>query len=155
MQPIPPAYWNLAGALYAYLYIQLSRQQIDIVGESQLIGYPTQFPSVSMMDWVTNKPNARFWVLKLLKDSFHSGDTLVETAIHSGDLAAQAFLTPAGHKLLLVNKRDHAFDVPIEDADKASALTVDVETGDDPARSVKPIAGKIRLEPFAVTVVSW
>jgi hypothetical protein len=155
VQPIPPAYWNLAGALYAYLYIELSRQQIDIIGESQLVGYPTQFPSVSMMNWVTNKPNARFWVLKLLKDSFHPGDKLVETAVSPSDLAAQAFLTPEGRKLLLVNKRDRAFDVPLEDADKASALTVDVETGDGPARTVKPVAGKLRLEPFAVTVVSW
>jgi len=153
--PPPAAYWNLAGSLYAYLYIELSRLQIDIIGESQLVGYPTQFPSVSMMDWIANKPNARFWVLKLIKDSFHPGDKLVETSVSSGDLAAQAFLTPAGRKLLLANKRDHAFDVPIADADKASALTVDAETGDGPARAVKPIAAKLRLEPFAVTVVSW
>jgi hypothetical protein len=153
--PPPAAYWNLAGSLYAYLYIELSRLQIDIIGESQLVGYPTQFPSVSMMDWITNKPNARFWVLKLLKDSFHPGDKLVETSISSGDLAAQAFLTPAGRKLLLVNKRDRAFEVPLENAGKASVLTVDVETGDGPARTVKPIAGKLSLEPFAVTVVSW
>ena len=153
--PPPAAYWNLAGSLYAYLYIELSRLQIDVIGESQLVGYPTQFPSVSMMDWIANKPNARFWVLKLIKDSFHPGDKLVETSVSSGDLAAQAFLTPAGRKLLLANKRDHAFDVPIEDADKASALTVDAETGDGPARAVKPIAAKLRLEPFAVTVVSW
>jgi hypothetical protein len=32
---------------------------------------------------------------------------------------------------------------------------VDAETGDGPARAVKPIAAKLRLEPFAVTVVSW
>ena len=153
--PPPAAYWNLAGSLYAYLFIELSGLQVDIIGESQLVGYPTQFPSVSMMDWITNKPNARFWVLKLLKDSFHPGDKLVETSISSGDLAAQAFLTPAGRKLLLANKRDRAFDVPLEDADRASALTVDVESGEGPARAVKPVAGKLRLEPFAVTVVSW
>ncbi len=52
--PPPPAYWNLAGSLYAYLSIQLSRMQIDVLGESQRIGYPTQFPRVSMMDWTTN-----------------------------------------------------------------------------------------------------
>jgi hypothetical protein len=108
-----------------------------------------------MMDWTTNKPNARFWVLKLLKDSFHPGDKLVETAASSGDLSAQAYLTPTGRKLLLVDKRDRAVDVPLEDADKASALTVDAETGDGPARIAKPVAGKLRLEPFAVTVVSW
>ena len=129
--------------------------QIDIIGESQLIGYPTQFPSVSMMDWTTNKPNARFWVLKLIKDSFHPGDTLVYTSISSDDLAAQAFITPTGRKLLLVNKRDRTVDVSLADASSASALTVDVETGDNPARIVKPENGKIRMGPFAVTVVGW
>ncbi len=153
--PPPAAYWNLAGSVYAYLFIELSRQQIDIIGESQLVGYPTQFPSVSMMDWITNKPNARFWVLKLLKDSFHPGDKLVETTINSDDLAAQAFVTPAGRKLLVVNKRNHAVEIPLQDADKASALTVDEASGEASARSVKPAGGNIKLEPFAVTVVSW
>ena len=158
MQPIPPAYWNLAGSLYAYLYIELSRLQIDVIGESQLVGYPTQFPSVSMMNWEDNKPNARFWVLKLIKDSFHPGDRLVETTLggsHAVDLAAQAFVTPEGRKLLLANKRDHAIEVQLPDAEKATAVTVDAATGDGPARSVKPADGKIELEPFAVTVVSW
>jgi len=156
--PPPPAYWNLAGSLYAYLYIELAKQRIDIVGESQLIGYPTQFPSVSMMNWQNNKPNARFWVLKLIKDSFHPGDTLVETTLtgaDAGDVSAQAFLTPAGRKLLLANKRDRELEIALPDAAKASALTVDVESGDGPARSVKPADGKLKLSPFAVTVVSW
>ena len=158
VQPIPPAYWNLAGSLYAYLYIELSRLQIDIIGESQLVGYPTQYPSVSMMNWENNKPNARYWVLKLIKDSFHPGDTLVETSLRGvaeADVAAQAYSTPAGRKLLLANKRDRAVDIQLADADKATALSVDLETGDGPARAVKPADGKIRLEPFAVTVVSW
>jgi len=154
-KPIPPTHWNLAGALYAYLFIELSRQQIDIIGESQLVGYPTQFPSVSMMNWTNNKPNARFWVLKLIKDSFHPGDRLVETSISSADLAAQAFITPAGRRLLLINKRDRAIDLPLPNADQANAVTVDETTGDGPARNVKPADGKIKLEPFAVTVVSW
>jgi len=156
--PIPPAYWNLAGSLYAYLYMQLARLQIDVIGESQLVGYPTQYPSVSMMDWTNNKPNARFWVLKLIKDNFHAGDTLVQTELAgmtAADLEAQAFITPAGHKLLLASKRDRAIEVPLPNADKATAVTVDVETGDGPARSVSPANGKIKLEPFAVTVVSW
>ena len=154
----PPAYWNLAGALYGYLYIELARQQIDIIGESQLIGYPTQFPSVSMMDWTRNQPNARFWVLKLLKDTFHPGDKLLETELkgdHSADLAAQAFITPSGRKLLLVNKRNSAIEIPLADAATATALTVDLATEDGPARSIKPAGDKIKLEPFAVTVVSW
>ena len=108
-----------------------------------------------MMDWTNNKPNARFWVLKLLKDNFHPGDKLVETSIDSGDLGAQAFITPGGHKLLLLNKRGRAVAVQLPDAHQASALIVDIETGDNPARNVKPTDGKMKMGPFAVAVVNW
>ena len=154
----PKAYWNLSGSLFAYLFVELSRLQIDIIGESQLVGYPTQYPSVSMMNWENNKPNARFWVLKLIKDSFHPGDRLVETGLKgdaSSDLEAQAFLTSGGHKLLIANKRDRVVEVSLPEAAKATALVVDSATGDGPPRVLKPGGSKLRLEPFAVAVVSW
>ena len=156
--PPPAVYWNLSGSLYAYLYIELTRLQIDVIGESQLIGYPTQYPSVSMMNWEDNKPNARFWVLKLIKDNFHPGDKLVETRLegaHADDLAAQAFVTSAGQKLLVVNKRNRAVDVGIANADKATAHAVDGQSGEGPARALPVEGAKIHLEPFAVAVVSW
>jgi hypothetical protein len=153
--PPPAAYWNLAGALYADLFINLSRLGIDVAGESQLIGYPTQYPSVSMMDWQSDMPNARFWVLKLIKDNFHPGDKLVETKTDSADVSAQAFLTSAGRKLLLINKRDRAVEIALPEGERAKALTVDGQSGEGPARAVVPAEGKIDLKPFAVTVVSW
>ena len=153
--PPPAAYWNLAGALYADLFIELSRLQIDIAGESQLVGYPTQFPSVSMMDWTTNRPNARFWVLKLIKDSFHPGDKLVETKITSKDLGAQAFITPGGHRLLLVNKRNREQVVAIPNSNNSKAQSVDLVSANSPARAIELENGSVHLGPFAVTVVSW
>lgn len=67
-------------------------------------------------------------MLKLIKDNFHPGNSLVETNLNgpdSGDVEAQTFLTPAGHKLLLANKRDHVVEVKLPDALTAKALTVD------------------------------
>ena len=64
-------------------------------------------------------------------------------------------MTQTGRKLLLTNKRSQATEVLLPDADQATALTVDEQTGDGPARSVKVDHGAIHLEPFAVTVVSW
>ena len=61
-QPIPNSYWNLTCALYAYIFGELTRMGVDVAGESQLVGYPTQFPSVSMVDWNTGKPNSRIRV---------------------------------------------------------------------------------------------
>src|SRR5438046_8762843 len=66
--------------MYAYLFGQLTELGIDVAGESQLVGFPTQFASVSMVDWNNGKPNARFWVLKLLHDNFGQGDKQVEIA---------------------------------------------------------------------------
>ena len=76
---IPNSYWNLSGALYAYVYGELAKLGIEYDGESQLVGYPTQFPSVSLVDWITGQPNARYWVLKLIHDNFGPGDKQVES----------------------------------------------------------------------------
>ena len=109
----PPGYWNLAGAMYAHIYIETAKMGIDVLGESQLVGYPSQFPSVSMMDYNTAEPNARFWVLKLLKDNFGPGDKLVETRNPSSSLSAQAFETSHGKLLLVINKRNRADQVDL------------------------------------------
>jgi|SRR5579863_372780 len=111
-----------------------------------------------MMDWTTNQPNARFWSLKLLKDSFQPGDTLVATSLRAplaSDVEAQAFATATDRKLLLINKRDRPIDIAIPDAGHAQVLTVDEQSGENPARSVSPQGGILTLQPFAVTVVRW
>jgi hypothetical protein len=154
----PEIYWNAAGALYAYLFIGLTNQGIDVIGESQLVGYPSQFPSVSMMDWRTGKPNARYWVLKLIKDNFHPGDKLTETHISHDqqEIAAQAFLTPQGRKLLLINKRNRAAQITLPaEAAAATLSTVNESTGDGPPQISQVSGTTITLAPYAVTVVSW
>jgi hypothetical protein len=154
---IPHAYWNAAGALYGYLFIEESRLGVDVIGESQLVGYPSQFPSVSMMNYNTGKPNARYWVLKLIKDNFHSGDTLVATTAGSGaSIDAQAYITPQGKKILLVNKRNTPVEVTLPaEAKSASVSTVDEATGDIAARVSQQFGVKLPLAPYAVSVVSW
>jgi hypothetical protein len=150
---LPPRYWNAAGALYAYLYMALAQQGIDAVGESQLVGYPTQFPSVSMMDWKDGKPNARYWVLKLIKDNFHPGDTLVTTKLDSSDCAAQAFVTPRGRKILLINKRNRTIHLMLPANLALSSLaTVDEASGEGPARVSQGQGHTLDLAPFAVVV---
>ncbi len=96
----PNGYWNLAGAMYADLYMQCARLGIDVIGESQLVGYKSQFPSVSMMNYKTSEPNARYWTLKLLLENFGPGDKLAATTTPNGLTAAQAFETSHGRKLL-------------------------------------------------------
>jgi hypothetical protein len=153
---IPALYWNAAGALYAYLFEELAQQGIEVIGESQLVGYPSQFPSVSMIDWKNSKPNARYWVLHLLKDTFHPGDQLVKTELsgHS-DVAAQGFVTPTGRKLLVINRKNREIDVTLpKGAQNANLLIVDQASGEAAARSSKADGAHLKLAPFAVAIVS-
>ncbi|HEY4146047.1 GH39 family glycosyl hydrolase [Pinirhizobacter sp.] len=149
----PKGYWNLSGALYAYLYARTAALGIDVVGESQLVGYPTQYPSVSMINYHTNAPNARYWVLKLLKDNFGPGDQLVASASTSSAVFVQGFLTAHGRKLLLVNKRQTSQTVKL---DQAGAMVSYVAPSTaDHAAATQSAGAELTLEPFEVTVVSF
>jgi hypothetical protein len=150
-ETIPDAYWTATGALYAYVYVTAMRLGIDIVGESQLVGCPTQFPSVSMVDWNTGAPNARYWVLKLIHDHFKPGDKLVETGGSTGDILAQALVTPAGRALLVVNKRNAAKTIRLKEEWIGAHLSV-VDSSAAP-RTTALEGREIALNAFAVAVL--
>lgn len=153
-KPIPNSYWALCGGLYAYLYAELAKRGVEVAGESQLVGYPTQFPSVSMVDWNTGQPNARFWVLKLLHDNFGSGDKLVETHVHNPYVYAQGFVTRSGQrKLMLVNQRDRAFEADIPDSQGSDVTYVDQSTNFQAAGSAHLSESWLRLSGLEVAVV--
>jgi len=155
---IPHRYWNAAASLYAYLFVELSKLGVEVIGESQLVGYPSQFPSVSMIDYNNGKPNARYWVLKMIVDNFHSGDRLVTTRPSSGSDEdqpyVQGFVTPQGRKILLVNRtnREETAEIPADFA-HASFATVDEATGDSAPRTGQLSGTGLTLAPFAVTVL--
>ncbi len=155
-KPIPNSYWHLTGAMYAYIFGELSRLGIDVAGESQLVGYPTQFPSVSMVDWDTGRPNARFWVLRLLKDNFGPGDKIVETSFSMPDVYALPVVTQAGkHRVLLVNKRERQITIDVPGASGAQLEFVDMSTGSQPSTSARLGADKVILGGYSVAVVTF
>src|SRR6266576_1297551 len=161
-KPIPDSYWNLAGAEYAYIFAELTRLGIDVAGESQLVGYPTQFPSVSMVDWNNGKPTARLWVLKLLHDNFGPGDKIMENVPASPSapdhpyLTGLAVVTKAGkRKMLLVNKRDRNLDLSIAGAAGGRFDYVDVTTGFQPPASTKLASDKLMIHGFSVGVLTF
>lgn len=153
---IPDSYWNLSGAMFAYIYLELAKIGIEVAGESQLVGYPTQFPDVSMMNWKNGKPNARYWVLKLLKDNFGPGDKLLSTSINTAEVAAQAFITGHGKKLLLINKRNKEIVIALSSGSKGLPVNyVDVSTGENPASERKLTSNTITLKPFSVAIINF
>jgi hypothetical protein len=158
-QPIPNSYWNLTCAMYAYIFGELTRMGIDVAGESQLVGYPTQFPSVSMVDWNTGKPNSRIRLLNLLRGNFGPGDKIVETEpfnrLVDSYLYSLAVVKPDGkRRILVVNKRDRPFDITVPGAMGGQEDYVDQITGFDPPATAKLTSEKITLNGLAVAVVT-
>ena len=160
-KPIPESYWNLAGAMYAYLFGQLTELGIDVAGESQLVGFPTQFPSVSMVDWNNGKPNARFWVLKLLHDNFELGDNQVEitptiaSSPNNAYLYSLAFVAKNGkRRVLLVNKRDRTSDVSVAGSAGGQVNYVDQTTAFNPPATAKLNTDIVKLAGYSVAVVA-
>jgi hypothetical protein len=151
---IPDSYWNLSGAVYAYVFGHLASLGIDIAAESQLVGYPTQFPSVSMIDWNTGAPNARFRVLELMKNNFSPGDKIVKTSSGSPYVYALGMIKPGGErKLLLVSKRDRNLEVTLPG--RASEVQFVDQTTKGNAPGKQSLNGdKLTLGGFAVAVVT-
>jgi len=83
--PFPDIYWNAAASYYAYVFAKLSIQGIDVLGESQLVGYPQlgslapQYPSVALLNLQTGQGTARYWVLKMLVRHMQIGDHMMKT----------------------------------------------------------------------------
>jgi hypothetical protein len=156
--PITPVYWNLSASVYSYFFIELTKAHIDVIGESQLVGFPTQYPDVSMINYQNNKPNARFWVLKMIKDNIKAGDKLVETSIaanNGDDIAGQGFTNGNSKKVLILNKRNKTVQLKVPPEFKGAKIsTIDERSGDDaPVQSV--ISGDaIELKPFGVCLVT-
>jgi len=152
--PEPRGYFALAGAMYADTFIETSRMGIDVIGESQLVGYPTQYPSVTMIDHTNSKPNARYWVLKLLLDNFHPGDKLMSTSGTGPDIAAQGYETQHGRKMLIVNRRNFAQDATLPAGFSGGRVTyVAASTGDNPPATETMQGTTIHLRPFETAVV--
>jgi hypothetical protein len=156
-QPIPDAYWNLSAAAYAYFYITLTKRGVDVIGESQLVGFPSQYPDVTMINYKNNKPNARYWVLKLINDNIKPGDKLVQTDVKGdnwGGLTAQGFITGTGKKVLIINKRNKTVMMKLPPEFKGGQLNiVDGDSGDNAPTQSVITDEPIQMKPFAVCLI--
>jgi hypothetical protein len=155
-KPIPDSYWNLCAAEYAYIYAGLAKVGVKVVGESALAQLPSFYPSVTMMDWNTGLPNARYWVLKLLRDNFGPGDRITDATVDAPYVYASGFITPKGErKVLLVNKRDRTIEVSLPAAAGATVDYVDQTTGSHPPASMRLSGDTLTLRGLAVAVVGF
>ena len=172
--------WNVAAATFAYAFGSLAELDYAFVGMDQLIGgvWPDNSPSVSMLDWQTGQPNAKYWVTTMLASTVGSAK---EKAIVASNVSlANGTLTGGSSSIpqpvyvmpyvmedtqgvLLVNKKQTAMDVTIDGVVGGSALVVEVAlSGPDAAEPgfaptvAKELSadGKLSLGPFGVAVVT-
>jgi hypothetical protein len=152
---ISASYWNLCGAMFAYLYGNLAAQGIDVVGASQLLGYPGQYPSVTLLDWTSGLPNPRYRVLQLLLKHCHPGDALVSSAKITPTLYALAFRTQHGvRKILLVNETSGNAKVSVTGARGGSEEHVDALSKSSPPLLQAVSSDEIILHAYSVMMVT-
>ena len=119
---ISDEYWALSAAVQSYLWARLVELGMDLVGVAEFVGYPAMIPGVSLIDWETGKPNARYDALAYLLRHFGPGDAVVPTIAGRPDhpdprVHAQGFITPDGtRKLLVINKTGAPIEVTPPDS---------------------------------------
>ena len=152
-----PVYWVATGGNWADNFITAENEGIPLFSMTQMLGYATQSPSCTMVNPKTAHPNAHYWVLKLVNSNFGPGDQLVATRSSSIDIVAQASITSAGRKILLVNTSNRTVPVNLSDAFPGSSLKVEVVdeiSGEQPPRKERVTGNSVTLAPFAIAVVT-
>jgi hypothetical protein len=158
---VAPTYWNVCGATFAYLAGKLTALGIQVVGASQLLGYPFQYPSVSLLDWTTGLPNPRYRVLQLLIDNLAPGDKLIGKPVDTPVLYAQPIHKKNGRRmLLLVNKTATDIQVTVDPAstNHSSAylsreVAVDITTASEAPAVRRLESNRVVMHGFAVSFV--
>jgi len=165
---MPPGYWNMAAAQYAYAFGKISALgTVEGLGMSQYIGYPGNFPTLDMVDPNSGTPNARYWALRMLIEHLGSDHgtrniVLAGTELNvSAMLFAQAYV--ATHrdgktllgKILMVNKGGDQLIVVANGISGGEYEYVDLTTGSygQPNKEVLQ-SDQLVLGGYAVAVVS-
>jgi hypothetical protein len=108
-----------------------------------------------MVNWTTGVPNARFRVLELLHDNFGPGDRIIASQVHTPGIFAQAFVTPAGvRKILLINKRNHSVQLNIPKGKDSVEQWVDQHTAEQPPARRTLAHNHLRLGGLGVAVIT-
>ena len=164
----PRTYWSACNAAWTYLFAHVQQRGIDVLGHSQLVGYPAlpdvmggldaQYPSVALLNWTTGAGTQNYHGLELMIRQLSQGNELVSSqSSDASDVYAQAYIDRRAsrdvRKVLLINKRSTTQQVTVAGAAGGEMETVDDGSGEQPARREKLTADNITLAPFAVSVV--
>jgi len=165
---------QLSAAMYAYLYSRLAALGVKAVHISGLVAVqPDQmWQELAMIEWTSGRPNARYWVLKLLNEHFPTGSTLVQTRnftpppyplppvalermSRGAPVFGQAFLTPQGaRKLLLINRTSEPVTVNLGIEVAASWRFVDHCEGNGEPQTSDHRGNSFRMGPLVIAIAN-
>jgi hypothetical protein len=159
--------WNAAAALFSYAFGTLAERKYKLVGQDQLIGgpYPDNEPGVTMLDWQTGEPNAKYHALKLLIDS-GLGTSRAKTIVSASYDEAALYVLPyildarGGRGVMLVNKRASPATIQLEGVSSGDLSTVEAMPGAEAPGFNPPVSRRIAVDgtftlgPLAVAIVS-
>jgi len=131
---IPAAYWNLSERCMRTYSWNRPQLGIDVVNESQLVGYPSQFPSTSMVDWKDGSRMPGTAYCSILHDNLSADDRPCGYNMDDAPMWPRRHSSPEKREsCCLVNKRNWAIAVALPgDFATGRATTVDVTTGAQP-----------------------
>ena len=151
---IPEQFWTLAASVHAYGILGAMRRGVDLIAAAELVDFPGQFAGTNLIHWRTGEPNAVYRVVKMLHEQFQPGDRLVLTQVTGAAVDAQAFATPRGRKLLLINKKAQPVTVSVSGMSGGQAEWVDMHSGSRPPSKGSISGNEIVLGPQAVMVLT-
>jgi len=156
-----PLFWVASAGQWAYQYL-ISSKEVDLtsIAHSQILGYPYKFDGTSgewasgtMVDWKSNKLNAKFWVTLLMLQQVARPFSYCKTTGAPEGVYAQGIQSSKGKVLVLINKRNANVDFDLLSVAGGSALVIDELSGNGPAQLVKLTSNRITMRPFAVAFV--
>lgn len=160
--------WNAAASLFAFAFGTLAERGYLFVGQDQLVGgtWPDNEPAVSMLDWQSGEPNAKYWVTRLLAATVGSRAPKRLSPSNTSDpaglyaLAFTATAPPHARSLLLVNKRRGPATATLAGVTGGTASCVEVGAGlSEPGFAPTVVrqlsnGGVLAMGGFATCVVS-
>ncbi|KAL0484627.1 nol6 [Acrasis kona] len=153
-------FWIMSGAQFAYCFAKLSAFGIEAVGMSQMVGFPGQYPSVSMVNWETGVGNSRYYVLKMIIK--HVGlkmgaqdVVLVSTEQPCSSVFVQSYLvaTKGGEwvkKTLFVNKGEEKQNIKVDGLGDGRFEYVDGSLGPFSDSKTVSVKDSVEVGPYCV-----
>ena len=167
--------WNLAASWFGYAVGNLAEVGFKAVGQDQLAGgvSPDNSAFVSCLDWVTGRPNAKYYSIQMLAAALGTGTRGVDGAIktlypstNTSAIYALPFIRHGGgsgggaRRMIFTSKLSRPISVTIKGgwcdqgtAQVLEASAVSNEPGFDPPVNRAIVDGNIELGAYALATV--